>query len=53
LLAAKNEVINAKVEISRLKAAYADKISKAQSDRFTAESSGFDAAAQVSKIRKQ
>ena len=50
LLASKNDVLNAKVEISRVKASYADKISKAESDRFTAESSGFDAKAQVSKL---
>jgi len=50
LLATKNEVLNAKVEISRVSAAYADKISKSQSDKFTAQSSGFDAEAQVSKL---
>ncbi|WP_405605112.1 HlyD family secretion protein [Polaribacter sp. Asnod1-A03] len=50
LLASKNEVINAKVEISRVKTSYTDKISKAESDMFTAESSGFDAKAQVSKL---
>ncbi|NNL15480.1 MAG: HlyD family efflux transporter periplasmic adaptor subunit [Flavobacteriaceae bacterium] len=50
LLASKNEVINAKVEISRVKAEYADKISKAQSDKFTAQSSQFDTEAQVSKL---
>jgi len=50
LLASKNEVINAKVEISTVKASYADKISKAQSDKFTAESSGFEAVAEVSKL---
>tara|TARA_R110002126_G_scaffold291189_1_gene450810 strand:- start:1549 stop:2913 length:1365 start_codon:yes stop_codon:yes gene_type:complete len=50
LLAAKNEVLNAKVEISRVKASYTDKISKAQSDQFTAQSSGFDAKVQVSKL---
>jgi multidrug resistance efflux pump len=50
LLAAKNEILNARMEISRVKATYADKISKAQSDKFTAESSGFDAKAQVSKL---
>lgn len=42
--------MNAKVEISRIKASFADKISKAQSDKFTAQSSGFDAKAQVSKL---
>ncbi|WP_405567616.1 HlyD family secretion protein [Polaribacter sp. Asnod6-C07] len=50
LLATKNDVLNAKVEISRVKASYADKISKAESNRFTAQSSGYDAKAQVSKL---
>ncbi|RAJ16156.1 HlyD family secretion protein [Olleya aquimaris] len=49
-LAAKNEVINAKVELNRINAEYTDKISKAQSDKFTAQSSGFDAEAQVTKL---
>ncbi|WP_299102733.1 HlyD family efflux transporter periplasmic adaptor subunit [uncultured Winogradskyella sp.] len=50
LLASKNQVINAQVEISRVNATYADKISKAQSDKFTAQSSQFDTEAQVSKL---
>ncbi|MGK0449133.1 MAG: multidrug resistance efflux pump, partial [Polaribacter sp.] len=50
LLATKNEVINAKVEISKVRASYEDKISKAESDKFTAQSSGFNAKAQVSKL---
>nr|WP_321223523.1 biotin/lipoyl-binding protein [uncultured Psychroserpens sp.] len=49
-LASKNEVINAMVEINRVRAEYADKISKAQSDKFTAESNGYDAEAQVTKL---
>ena len=49
-LASKNEVINAKIELSRINAQYADKISKAQSDMYTAQSSGFDAKAQVTKL---
>lgn len=49
-LAAQNEIINAKVELNRINAEYSDKISKAQSDKFTAESSGFDAEAQVTKL---
>ena len=53
LLASKNEVLNAQVEISRVSAAYADKISKAQSDKFTAQSSQFDTEAQVSKLDNQ
>ncbi len=50
LLASRNDVINAKVELSRINAAYADKISKAQSDMFTAQSVQFDAEAQVTKL---
>ncbi|WP_460218960.1 HlyD family secretion protein [Psychroserpens sp. MEBiC05023] len=49
-LASKNNVINAMVEINRVQAEYVDKISKAQSDKFTAESSQFDAEAQVTKL---
>lgn len=50
LLASKNEIINAKVEINRVQAEYTDKISKSQSDRFTAQSNQFDAKAQVTKL---
>jgi len=50
LLASKNEVINAKVEVNRISASYADKISKAQSDRYTAESNQYDSEAQVTKL---
>lgn len=50
LLASKNEVINAQVEISRIQAEYADKISKAQSEKFSAQSSQFDTEAQVTKL---
>lgn len=50
LLASKNEVLNAQLELTRIGAKFADKISKAQSDMFTAKSSGFDAKAQVSKL---
>jgi multidrug efflux pump subunit AcrA (membrane-fusion protein) len=49
-LASQNEVINAQLELSRINATFADKISKAQSDMFTAQSSGFDTKAQVSKL---
>ena len=45
-----NEVINAEVEIGRTRAEYADKISKSQSDMYTAQSSQFDAEAQVTKL---
>jgi len=50
LLASINDIINAEVEISRITASYADKISKTQSDMFTAQSNQFDAEAQVSKL---
>lgn len=49
-LASQNEMINAKLELSRINASYADKISKAQSDMFTAQSSQFDTKAQVTKL---
>jgi multidrug efflux pump subunit AcrA (membrane-fusion protein) len=49
-LASKNEVINARLELSRTKASFADKISKAQSEMFTAQSSGFDTQVQVTKL---
>ncbi|WP_418639318.1 HlyD family secretion protein [Winogradskyella sp.] len=53
LLASKNEILNAQFEISRVNAAYSDKISKAQSDKYTAQSSQFDTEAQVSKLDNQ
>ncbi len=53
LLASKNEIINAQVEISRVSASYTDKISKAESDRFTARSNQFDSEAQVTKLENQ
>ncbi len=53
LLASKNQVINAEVEISRVQAEYADKISKAESDKYTAQSSQFDTEAQVTKLENQ
>ena len=49
-LASKNDVINAQLELSRTKAEFADKISKAESDMYTAQSSQFDTKAQVTKL---
>ncbi|MFT4611856.1 MAG: multidrug efflux pump subunit AcrA (membrane-fusion protein) [Glaciecola sp.] len=49
-LASQNEVLNAKIELNRIGQEYIDKISKAESDKFTAQSSGFDAEAQVTKL---
>ena len=53
LLASKNEVINAEIEINRVQAEYTDKISKAQSDLFTAQSNQFDTSAQVTKLENE
>lgn len=50
LLASKNEVINWQVERNRITAEYADKISKSQSERFTAQSGEFETQAQVAKL---
>ena len=52
-LTSKNELINAKVEINRISAEYAEKVSKANSDKFTALSSQFDTDAQVNKLANQ
>ena len=53
LLTSKNEIINASVEIQRIRASYTDKISKAQSDKYTALSNQFDTEAQVTKLQNQ
>ncbi len=53
LYTSKNDVINAQVEISRVQAEYADKIAKARSDMFTAQSSQFDTEAQVTKLENE
>ncbi len=49
-LGSQNEVLNASLEISRINAEYAEKISKSQSDKFTASSNQYDTEAQVSKL---
>ena len=50
LLASRNDVINAQLELSRINQEYVDKISKAQSDMFTAQSNSYDTEAQVTKL---
>tara|TARA_R110000787_G_scaffold60220_15_gene136654 strand:- start:4462 stop:5823 length:1362 start_codon:yes stop_codon:yes gene_type:complete len=50
LLSTKNDVLNNRLSISTISATYADKLAKVQSDLFTAQSSGFDTEAQVSKL---
>ena len=49
-LSTKNEVINAQIAISTISATYADKLAKAQSGLYTAQSSGYDTEAEVSKL---
>ena len=53
LLVSKNEVFNAKLEVSRIKAEYSDKISKAQSERFSAQSNQANSEAEVQKLDNQ
>lgn len=49
-LSAKNDVINSELYISTINTTYNDKLAKAQSDLFTAQSSGYDTEAEVSKL---
>lgn len=53
LLSSRNELINANVELSSIQAQYKDQISKAESDKFTAMSSMYDAEAVVTKLQNQ
>lgn len=52
-LASKNELINSKVEVNRIHAEYAEKVSKAESDQYTALSNQYDTEAQVNKLQNQ
>jgi len=49
-LSSKNKIINEQLNITTIDATYADKIAKAQSNLYTAQSSGYDTAAEVSKL---
>ena len=53
LLTTQNELLNARMEINRLNAEYSEKISKANSDKYTALSNQFDTEAQVNKLENQ
>lgn len=53
LLTSKNEVINAKVELTSIAAQYRDDIAKANSEKYTALSSMYDAEATVTKLQNQ
>ncbi|MAM17985.1 MAG: biotin/lipoyl-binding protein [Bacteroidota bacterium] len=50
LLASQNEIINSEIELNRIQAEYNEKISKAQSDRSSAESSLYQTDADISKL---
>ncbi|MDT0644621.1 HlyD family efflux transporter periplasmic adaptor subunit [Zunongwangia sp. F363] len=50
VLAARNEIINSQIELNRIEAEYGEKISKAQSDRSSAESALYQTQADISKL---
>lgn len=49
-LATKQELVNSQLEVSRIRAEYADKIAKSESDLYAAQSGQFETVAQVSKL---
>lgn len=53
LLASRNELINAKVEYNSVQNQYIDKLSKAESEKYTAMSSLYDAEIDVTKMQNQ
>lgn len=50
LLQSRNDVLIANLELGRIDQEYAEKVAKARSDQFSAQSSQFDTEAQVSKL---
>jgi adhesin transport system membrane fusion protein len=53
LLSARNDVINARVQLNSTRADFQNKISKAESDKFSTLSSMYDAEASVTKLQNQ
>ena len=53
LLTSHNDVINAQVELTSIEAQYRDDIAKAESEKYTALSSMYDAEAVVTKLQNQ
>ena len=53
LLSSRNEVINAKVELSAVQADYKDKVSKSEAEKFAAMSSMMDAENEVVKLQNK
>ena len=53
LLVSRNELINASIELNTIRNEFADKMAKAGSDRYSAESDQYEASANVAKLRNQ
>lgn len=53
LLTSRNQLINARVEVKSIENEYRDKISKAESEKFSAMSNMYDAEAVVTKMQNQ
>lgn len=53
LLSSRNKLINAEVEINSINNQYRDKLSKSESEKYTALSSMYDAEAMVTKMQNQ
>ena len=53
LLQSRNDIIDAKVELSSIEAKYRDEISKAESDKFSAMTSMFETEVDVTKLQTQ
>jgi multidrug resistance efflux pump len=51
LLGSRNQIIVAQIDLDRIEQEYAEKIAKANSEKFTAQSSQFETEAQVSKLQ--
>jgi adhesin transport system membrane fusion protein len=51
LMIARQELINARTELNTLRAEYADKISKAESEKYASMGSMYDSEAQVTKLQ--
>ncbi len=53
LLTSRNQLINAKIELETINAEFRDKISKSESEKFSAMSNMYDAEAVVTKLQNQ
>ena len=53
LLSSRNQLINAKLELSAINNDYRDKLAKAKSERFSALSSSYNSNAEISKLQNQ